>query len=202
MSRVGVVGLPGSNPTGVVAAFDRVGVSSKVIRNVREARDFDSLVVPGVGSFGPAVTFVRESGFANLLVERVRQGGPVLGICLGFHLFCLGSEEGPNHRGLGIVDARVKRLAAQPGRRVPHIGWSRLHAPTTEKLPGLADGALVYFAHSYEVVFSYPDSAVWTANHGGSDLVAAFGRGSFTGVQFHPEKSNEGGLQLLKGFAS
>lgn len=202
MNRVGVVGFPGSNPSGIVAAFRRVGVRAEVLLEASEGRHCERLVLPGVGSFGPAADFLRTSGFGSLLLEKIDLEVPVLGICLGFHLFCSKSEEGPEHQGLGFINARVERLKSSVGRRVPHIGWSQLRAPAGNEISGLRDQSLVYFAHSYEVVLPQPEVSAWMASYGGSDLVAAFCQGSFIGVQFHPEKSNESGLKLLKNFAS
>lgn len=202
MSRVGVVGFPGSNPSGMVAAFGRIGVDSSVLGTPSEVRNFDRLVLPGVGSFGPAADFLHDSGFGEVLLDKLSQGWPVLGVCLGFHLLCSASEEGSKQRGLGIIDAQVMRLASRSGRRVPHMGWSTVQVPAEVEISGLPDGELFYFAHSFEVIF--PDSVnnTCTATYGGAELVAAFRQGSFLGVQFHPEKSNESGLALLKGFAS
>ena len=202
MSRVGVVGFPGSNPSGMVAAFCRIGVDSSVVQEPSEVRDFDRLVLPGVGSFGPAADFLHDSGFGEVLLDKISQGWPVLGVCLGFHLLCSTSEEGPLQRGLGLIDAQVKRLASTSGRRVPHMGWSRVEVPATVEISGLSDGELFYFAHSFEVIFPGSVDNTCTATYGGVEMVAAFRQGSFLGVQFHPEKSNRSGLRLLKGFAS
>lgn len=202
MSRVGVVGFPGSNPSGMVAAFGRIGVDSSVVQEPSEVRDFDRLVLPGVGSFGPAADFLHDSGFGEVLLDKISQGWPVLGVCLGFHLLCSTSEEGPEQRGLGLIDAQVKRLASRSGRRVPHMGWSRVEVPTGVEISGLSDWELFYFAHSFEVIFPGSVDNTCTVTYGGTELVAAFQQGSFLGVQFHPEKSNQSGLRLLKAFAS
>lgn len=202
MYRVGVVNLPGSNPTGMVAAFNRIGIASLVLSQPAEAQNVERIVVPGVGNFGPGADFLHSSGFADVLLQRVAEGGPVLGVCLGFHLFCKDSEEAPTHRGLGLIDAHVKKLRASEDRKVPHMGWAQITGPQDGQIPGLHEGSLFYFAHSFEVVFSAPQGSVYTATYGDSELVTAFRQGSFVGVQFHPEKSNESGLQLLKDFAS
>ncbi len=202
MSRVGVIGFPGSNPSGMVAAFGRIGVDSSILTEPDEVRNFDRLVLPGVGSFGPASDFLHHSGFAEVLLDKIRQGWPVMGVCLGFHLLCSESEEGPQKRGLGLIEARVKRLASKSGRRVPHIGWSRVKVFAGVEIPGLADGDLLYFAHSFEVILPGTVNAACTASYGGAEMVAAFRHGSFLGVQFHPEKSNRSGLRLLRSFAT
>lgn len=202
MNQVGVLALPGSNPSGMVAAFGRLGFRSRVLQKPAEAKNFGRLVVPGVGSFGPAAKFLEESGFCELINERIQADRPVLGVCLGFHLLCRGSEEAPQSRGLGVVEADVKRLDPERGCRIPHMGWSRVKVPVGANIQWLRDGELFYFAHSYEVIFPGPMDRSCTASYGGNDLVAAFRQGSFVGVQFHPEKSNQSGLRLLKSFAS
>lgn len=202
MNQVGVVALPGANPSGMVAAFGRLGFRSRVVRNPAEAEKCERLVVPGVGSFGPAAEFLAKSGFYGLLQQRFQADKPILGVCLGFHLLCRGSEEAPQARGLGIIEADVKKLDASLGRRIPHMGWSKVRVPAGAEIEGLAEGGLFYFAHSFEVVFPVPLDVSCTTTYGGKDLVAAFRQGSVVGVQFHPEKSNESGLRLLKSFAS
>lgn len=186
----------------MVAAFGRLGLRSRIIQNPAAAKNFDRLVVPGVGSFGPAVRFLRNSGFDELLKNRIRADRPVLGVCLGFHLLCRASEEAPQTCGLGIVEADVRRINAKSGLRVPHMGWSRVNVPVGAEIQGLRDGELFYFAHSYEVIFPGSMDFGCTASYGGNNLVAAFQQGSFIGVQFHPEKSNQSGLRLLESFAS
>lgn len=202
MNQVGVVALPGANPSGMVAAFGRLGFRSRVVRNPAEAEKCERLVVPGVGSFGPAAEFLAKSGFFRLLQQRFQADKPILGVCLGFHLLCRGSEEAPQARGLGIIEADVKKLDASLGRRIPHMGWSKVKVPVGAEIEGLVDGDLFYFAHSFEVVFPAPLDFSCTTSYGGQELVAAFRQGSVVGVQFHPEKSNQSGLRLLKSFAS
>jgi imidazole glycerol phosphate synthase glutamine amidotransferase subunit len=149
------------------------------------------LLLPGVGHFGAAKRRLQETGWWEALPERA-QRRPLLGICLGLHLLAEGSEEA-GEAGLGLLQGTVKRLG--PGVKVPHMGWSRVRASLAHPAFQDADGAWLYFIHSYALETG-PDTLL-TGEHGRA-FTATAGRGSVLGFQPHPEKSGVDGLRLLK----
>lgn len=196
---IAIVDYGAGNLESVVRAFGKLGEEARITRGVDDLRAADRIVLPGVGFFDKAMHILREGGLAEVLhtratVERV----PVLGICLGFQMFCRHSEEG-NAEGLGWLDAKVRRLP-EAGQKIPHIGWNepawRAGHPWGA---GLKPGACFYFAHSYFVDSNEPEATVATCGYG-AEFAAAVQRGNLFGVQFHPEKSHENGLCLLRNF--
>jgi len=163
-----------SNLQSVSEAFRRIGAPVEVA----DRPGSGPVILPGVGAFGPAMQRLRERG----LVEALR-GRPVLGICLGMQLLADESEELGLHRGLGLIRGRVVRLT---GDRVPNIGWC--------DVDGIGGGRSFYFAHSYHFEC---DAAAGTIQYGGRRITAAVRQGQIFGVQFHPEKSQDAGLDVL-----
>lgn len=159
-----------------------------------------AIVLPGVGSFGDCVRSLRERGLTDALRAWLAADRPYLGICLGYQILFESSEESPETEGLGHWRGKVVRFAAEPGLKVPHMGWNDLqrHAPEP-MFGGLADPVYVYFVHSY---FPVPDDAgiVTAACRHGVEFAAAARHGRVRGVQFHPEKSQATGLRMLENF--
>lgn len=186
-----------SNLRSVGKALERLGARVRIAARPDEAAGADAIVLPGVGRFGAAMDRLSDHGFVGLLQETARTQLPILGICLGLQLLFEESEESPGVAGLGLLPGAVRRL--DTGLKVPHIGWSEvswrdgaLLAPSE----GGASARTYYFVHSYASEPSEPDDVLATAEHG-APFVAAAGRGSVMGVQFHPEKSSTAGLGLL-----
>ncbi len=158
--------------------------------------------MPGVGAFPRAMENLRESGLDELLIERVAAGTPVLGICLGMELAFEYSTEQGGSAGLGIIPGEVRAL--QPGSlKLPHIGWNEVHftkagSPLTENLPSRC---AFYHVHSFAPVPAQAQDVLGTAEYG-AQFVTAVERGSFYGVQFHPEKSSAAGLRMLANFTA
>lgn len=168
------------------------------------------MVLPGVGAFGDGMRQLKARGLVEPLRNAARAGRPLLGICLGMQLLFQDSEEFGVYEGLGLLAGRVRRLreTGVDGRRVkvPHIGWSALQATEgvggwdRTVLDGLAEGECMYFVHSYVPV---PEGGVATLaqmRYGGHAYAAVVTEGHVTGFQFHPEKSGEAGLMLLRNF--
>lgn len=199
---MGIIDLPGSNSVGVQAAFARIGVKAVILRDARDVQTVERIVLPGVGSFGPASEFLANSGFFELIIDRHQRELPILGICLGFQLFCNTSAEGHGKRGLGLIPAEVRRLKGSPGSRVPNMGWRPLTSVSEAPHYSLAKGASFYFSHSFEVVLESPSFAFAYAQFENEEILAASAVGNLIGVQFHPEKSHDAGLEFLKLFAS
>jgi glutamine amidotransferase len=157
-------------------------------------------VLPGVGAFRDAAANLESSGLRDVLLERVAGGVPLLGICLGMQLFAsVGLEDG-EWEGLGLVPGRCERLPG--GVKVPHIGWNTVAYPRPSRLfDGIEDGSAFYFVHSYHVAPDDRASIIGITEHG-IPFAAAVESGNLYGVQFHPEKSSDRGLALLRNFAA
>jgi imidazole glycerol-phosphate synthase subunit HisH len=199
--EIAVVDYGMGNRRSVEKALEHVGVRASVSNDPQRLRTAAGLVVPGVGAFPRAMERLRERGLDELLRERVQAGTPVLGICLGMQLAFDSSTELGGAAGLGIIDGEVRALAAG-SLKLPHIGWnevsfSKLESPLIAELP---QRCAFYHVHSFAPVPSDEGDILGTADYG-SPFVTAVQRGSFYGVQFHPEKSSAAGLRLLADFA-
>ena len=156
------------------------------------------IVVPGVGNF--AATSALEGGWIEAIRRLVNAGTPLLGICLGMQWLYEGSDEAPVVPGLGAIAGRCSRLPRHAGLKVPHVGWNSLHAPQSSRLlAGVADGTQVYFTHSYAAPIT-PEAAA-TCEHD-AVFAAAVEIGHIFGVQFHPEKSSDAGIRILRNFVA
>lgn len=178
MSNVVVVDYGAGNTRSVCAAFAHIGSSSVVSSDPTSIRDADFVVLPGVGSAKSAMKHLKETGGAQAIIERYVRGGTTFGVCLGMQLAFESTEEDGGVSGLGLLPGRVRRLREG---RVPRLGWAIVEPW----------GEAFYFAHSYVC-----ESVDTVATSDG--LTVAVRRGSFLGVQFHPEKSGEAGLKFLE----
>jgi glutamine amidotransferase len=183
----------------VLKAFRHVGAEAALVESPRAARDAEAIVVPGDGAFGAAMDEIERRGFGDLLRDAAADGRPVLGICIGMQILFEESSEHGRHRGLGLLPGRVTRIETE--LPVPHMGWNRLRQARPHPLfADVADGAHVYFVHSYRCE---ADPAVLLASTDYDGEVAAIvGRGSVLGVQFHPEKSQAVGLALIRNYVA
>lgn len=189
-----LVDAGGTNIGSVRYALQRLGVDVPLTADATVIRAAGKVILPGVGAAGPAMARLRALGLVELL-RGLSQ--PVLGVCLGMQLLCGSSQEGEVDC-LGLIPASVRRLAAVPGLRVPHMGWNRLRATRAHPLlAGLADDAQAYFVHSYAVPVG--DYTLASTEHG-QPFSAVIGRGNFYGMQFHPERSAGVGARLLANF--
>lgn len=186
----------------VQSMFHRLGFPARITRSRDEVEQADRLVLPGNGAFDACMRGLRESGMLPTLERRVlREGTPLLGICVGAQMLGRNSEEGVEP-GLGWLPMRSLRFPVLPGLRVPHMGWNetwRAH-PGDRRLAELAPDARFYFVHAYYLAPDNPEDILLWSRHG-VDFAAAVARGHIMGVQFHPEKSHHHGKQLLACFA-
>lgn len=187
------------NLRSVQKAFERGGNLARITDSPGDISQAARLVLPGVGAFGRGMSNLRGKGLLSPLLEAASRGVPLLGICLGQQLLFSGSEEMGDHEGLGLLPGRVRRFPDT--LRVPHIGWNQagLRRPSPI-LKGIPDGAFFYFVHSFFVDPEDPSDTVTTTEYG-VEYASIVGRDRVFGVQFHPEKSQELGLRILKNFA-
>ena len=196
---IAVVDVCSGNLRSVERALAHVGAQVVVTRDPDVVRRADKLVVPGQGAFGVFMRGLEERGLGDVLREWIAAGVPYLGICLGLQVLFGHSEEG-ECAGLGLLGGHVTRLVPGDARlKIPHMGWNRLTARQT--VPGIDDGAHVYFVHSYRAVPDDPAIVAFEATHGVT-FCAGIRTNNLLAVQFHPEKSQAVGLRLLEAFAS
>ena len=195
---IALIDYGAGNLTSVRKGFAAAAADLFTPRDPSELHTATGIVVPGVGNF--AATAALEGEWIEAIGRQVNMGTPLLGICLGMQWLYEGSDEAPVVRGLGAIAGRCSRLPPRAGLKVPHVGWNSLHAPQSSRLlAGVAEGTQVYFTHSYAAPIT-PESAA-TCEHG-AEFAAAVEIGHIFGVQFHPEKSSDAGIRILRNFVA
>lgn len=186
------------------SSFAAIGAETAVTAEAAVIRRAEKLILPGVGAFGDAARLLRRDGLDKLVIEEAQSGKPLLGICLGMQLLFDYSLEYGRHRGLGLIPGCVRPIAdyIPAGLKIPHIGWNALRFPAGRPVSPLfryvKEGDCVYFVHSF-CAAECESSVIAAAEYGGL-LTAAAARDNVYGVQFHPEKSGEVGLNILRAF--
>ncbi len=185
------------------SSFEYIGEKTIVTSDKGQIKSADRIILPGVGAFGDAAEKLSESGLGELIIEEAQKGKPIMGICLGMQLLFDKSYEYGDHKGLGLIKGEIRPIAEVVPRKykIPHIGWNKLHF-TKEKsrlFRYINEGDYVYFVHSYYGT-GCKDSLLATTEYG-AELTAAVGKKNVFGCQFHPEKSGDTGLKILKAFA-
>ncbi|HEY6175324.1 MAG TPA: imidazole glycerol phosphate synthase subunit HisH [Kofleriaceae bacterium] len=198
---IAIVDVCSGNLRSVQRGVARAGGDVVVTRDADVVRRADKIVVPGQGAFGVFMHGLVERGLGDAVREAIASGRPFLGICLGMQVLFDSSEEQGPCPGLGVVPGRVVRIVpSEPHIKVPHIGWNRIAQQRPDPmLDGVADGAHVYFDHSYHAMPDDPSLVALDADHG-IRLTAAIRRDNIFACQFHPEKSQSVGLQMLRNF--
>lgn len=178
-------------------ALQKVGGDARLVTTAAEAEGAAGVVLPGVGAFGRCMEALRASGLDRVALDAVAAGTPFLGVCVGMQMLYISSEENPEVRGLNVLHASVRRLPE--GVKCPQMQWNVLQpvGPESRLLDGLGPEPWAYFVHSYAP--DATDDVVATCDYGGS-VVAAVERGNVMATQFHPEKSGETGLAILRNF--
>ena len=198
--EIAIVDYGMGNRRSVEKALAHIGANATITSDVDELQGAAGLILPGVGAFPKAMQNLERLGLAELLRERVAQGTPLLGICLGMQLAFERSSELGGAAGLGIVPGEVRQLQAG-ALKLPHIGWNEVTfatpSPLTAELPA---SCAFYHVHSFVAEPADAQDVLGTAEYG-ERFVTAVQRGSFYGVQFHPEKSSAAGLRMLANFA-
>lgn len=200
---VAIIDYGAGNLRSVQKAFQAAGVSAEITRDKTTIRAARGVVLPGVGSFDAAIKELRAASLETVIEEAIALGKPFLGICLGMQHLFESSEEG-KEKGLGVFSGTVQRFNFDrtPWRdqSVPHMGWNRLLIKRPSPLfTGLENGSMMYFAHSYHAV-AIDGSIVASRTDYGVEFISAVWQDNVYGLQFHPEKSGEKGLLILKNF--
>jgi glutamine amidotransferase len=198
---IGIVDYDIGNLRSVQKAFQHVGGQAEFVRTPQEIEKVDGLVLPGVGAFGDCVRSLARSGMWEAVTAWAKSEKPFFGICVGYQMLFESSEEAPDERGLGIFAGRVRKFAENSGLKIPQIGWNTVDVrqPNAPFLEGISNGDFVYFVHSYYVQPA-DSSLIALETTYGETFAAAIARGNLIATQFHPEKSQRAGLQLLRNF--
>lgn len=184
----------------VQKAFEAVGAAAEITDSVERVEEADVVVLPGVGAFGDAMRHLRERGLDQPVLAAAQAGKPVFGICVGLQLLFEESEEMGQHEGLGILPGKVVRFPDRPGLAVPHMGWNQIEpARSHPLLRHINSGDFAYFAHSYYAVPANPADIIGCTDYG-QPFPTVVGRDNVCAIQFHPEKSQQVGLQILRNF--
>lgn len=195
---IGIIDYGMGNLRSVEKAFQRLGYDVEIIRAPGEIAKADKLVLPGVGAFGQAMKNFHQMGLLKPVRDSIREGKYILGICLGLQLFFEESDEHGLHKGLEMLSGRVRKLP--PEVKVPHIGWNQIHIKRESLLlEGIPDSSFFYFVQSYYVEPQDDEKVVATTDYG-IEFASVVECDNILGVQFHPEKSQNLGLRLLKNF--
>lgn len=197
---VAVIDYDAGNMKSVEKAVTLLGGSVRVTRDAEEILAADHVILPGVGAFGDAMEKLHRYGLTDVIEEAVRKNIPFLGICLGLQLLFESSEESEGVKGLGILPGRIIKLPEKAGLKIPHIGWNSLHYPSAGRLfKGIQEESYVYFVHSYYLQADEPEIVTATTEYGAL-IHASVEKGNVFACQFHPEKSSDVGIHILRNF--
>ncbi|MBO5237547.1 MAG: imidazole glycerol phosphate synthase subunit HisH [Lachnospiraceae bacterium] len=197
---IAIIDYDAGNIKSVEKAMNYLGEEARITRDRDLILNSDKVILPGVGSFGDAMSKIREYQLVNTIYDVVDKGTPFLGICLGLQLLFQTSEESPGVTGLGLLEGKIVRIPDAPGIKIPHIGWNSLtYRPEATLYQGLEDNPYVYFVHSYYLQAAHEEDVAATTEYV-THIHASVERDNLFACQFHPEKSGSVGLQILKNF--
>lgn len=197
---IAIVDYDAGNIKSVEKALQFLGEEPKVTREKEVLLQADKVIVPGVGAFGDAMSKMHQYGLVEILREIAKKGTPILGICLGLQLFFESSEESPGVEGLGLLPGKIVRIPDKEGFKIPHMGWNSIGINSSSRLlKGIEEGSYVYFVHSYYLQAAREADVAATTDYVVNIHAAAEHENIFA-TQFHPEKSGDIGLQILKNF--
>jgi len=188
------------NLRSVAKAVEKSGYSVKVSGEYLDIKRAKKIILPGVGAFGKAMENLKRQGILDVIKEKLKEGTPYLGICLGLQLLFEWSEEG-NTKGMGVIKGVVKRFPNLPSLKIPHMGWNqvKLRMEGEDLFDGIPDNSYFYFIHSYYVI-PVEKKIIATTTFYGVEFVSSIKKGNLFACQFHPEKSGKIGLKLLENF--
>lgn len=210
MKKIVIVDYGYGNLHSLSKAMVYLGAEATISSDPRDILSADALILPGVGAFGDGMAELIKRGLKEPILQACASGKPILGICLGMQFLFDRSFEFGEHQGLGILKGSVNKIEVdeKESAKIPHMGWNSLRLPEGRMdwkgtaLDGIANGSEVYFVHSY---VGYPEDLsdiIADTYYGGRSFASVVARGKVTGVQFHPEKSGETGIAILKNFLS
>lgn len=196
---IGIIDYGAGNLHSVEKALKKIGAKSKRISLPDEGLEMEKLILPGVGSFGSAAIKLQEKNFYPFLRNWHFENKPILGICLGMQLMMEKSDESNNIEGISLIRGHCNKLT---GNKIPHIGWNKVFWNKEQKLfNGINNGSFFYFVHSYYVETN-DDTSILGNTEYKTFFPSIIVKGSFTGMQFHPEKSGNDGLKILENWIS
>lgn len=197
---IAIIDYDAGNIKSVEKALQSLGQEVVVTRDHDVLLNADKVILPGVGAFGDAMERLNEYGLTDTIKKIVNKNTPFLGICLGLQLLFESSEEAPGVKGLSVLPGKIVRFPSDIGLKIPQIGWNELKQPNKGRLfKGIDDGEFVYFVHSYYLIADDLKDVVATTEYGVT-VHASVERGNVFACQFHPEKSSDVGLKILKNF--
>lgn len=195
-----IIDYDAGNMMSVVKAFEYLGQDVEITRERSRILQASKVVLPGVGAFGDAMESLRQYDLIDTIRDTVSKGVPFIGICLGMQMLFESSEESPGAAGLGLLPGKILKIPETEGLKVPHMGWNSLSVnPSSRLFAGLEENPYVYFVHSYYLLAQHAaDVAAETVY--GVNIHAAVEHENIFGCQFHPEKSSDTGLHILRNF--
>lgn len=197
---IAIIDYDAGNIKSVEKALLYLGQNAVITRDPQIILEADGVILPGVGAFGDAMEKLHTYGLVRVIRRCAQENKPFLGICLGLQLLFESSEESPGVEGLGVLEGEVVKLPAEEGLKIPHIGWNDLKFPNAGRLfQGIKEGAFVYFVHSYYLRAKEAD-IVTAATEYGALIHASVEKRNVFACQFHPEKSSDTGLTILRNF--
>lgn len=197
---IAIIDYDAGNLRSVEKALLALGEQPVITRDAEAILSADKVILPGVGSFGDAMNKLHQYGLVQVINQVVQNKTPFLGICLGLQLLFERSDESPGAEGLGILKGEILKIPDSSGLKIPHIGWNSLTIkPGARLFKGIDDGAYVYFVHSYYLKAD-DDKTVAAFTEYGTTIHASVECGNVFACQFHPEKSSDTGLKILKNF--
>lgn len=197
---IAIIDYDAGNIKSVEKAIQYLGEDAVITRDRDLILNSDKVILPGVGSFGDAMAKIREYDLVNTIYDVVDKKTPFLGICLGLQLLFKTSEESEGVTGLGLLDGRIIRIPDAPGLKIPHMGWNSLDIkPGATLFQGIEDQSYVYFVHSYYLQAEHEEDVAATTVYS-TKIHASVEHENIYACQFHPEKSSDVGIQILKNF--
>lgn len=203
---INIIDYEMGNLRSVEKAFETLGFEARVSADPKDITSADKVVLPGVGAFRDCIKNLRDGGFVEPLLAHVKAGKPLLGICVGMQMLFDQSEEFGRHQGLGLIPGKVVRFPSgmvEGGERlkVPHMGWNNIRLKKASPLfTGIKDDSYVYFVHSYYCDAENTEDVAASCTYGDVEFCASLWHDNIMASQFHPEKSQDIGLQIFKNF--
>ena len=197
---IAIIDYDAGNIKSVEKALQKLGQDVVITRDAEMILNADKVILPGVGAFGDAMDNLRKYELDKVIYQVVQKNIPFMGICLGLQLLFEKSDETKGVAGLGILKGEICRIPDKEGLKIPHMGWNSLHLQNDGRLyKGIAEGAYVYFVHSYYLK-AHEEEIVKATTEYSTHIHASVEKGNVFACQFHPEKSSDVGLQILKNF--